>query len=580
MVKATMNLPVAAREIRVAAHDRTLYRARVWMAAATMLTTAWILYGPMNFTGRFNSSIGAQIFAMQAWVAFAFACMAMNATADSISREKRDGTLGLLFLTHLKGRDVTLGKLASGMTLIVTGLLAAMPVLALPILLGGIELQQALQLGLSLFNCMLFSASAGLLASAVCVNRQQAGSLAVMIVGFFCAVLPILSFSMRQKGMNADLCLFFEIISPFYAQRVSPGAMLGFQKTFFYISLGIVFLLSCVMLGITAWITPRSWQITDRPKLAERIRRFFRMRREATISSRSPLGNRILDRNAYEWLAARRMSAGYAAWKFLVIVTALAVAFIFYLLRSFEPAPVLMGVCLPAAYLIQLNFKVRVGGHVCDRLCEDRESNALELILSTPMTIAGMVRGIFGALRRHFLAPLLVIVPLLCLAWFLSRGGVQRLCVLFDDNPDPQTYTLRSFVVLLGFILFLVMDSLTMIWTGLWLSLATAKVAQARGATLVSVLVGPPAAFAMFVWFLEAGPLRVLVRNAVFYETISVMIAFALMGDLWFIRHCRRRLRERGQKTVSDPLIFSRDTPPPWTFLIRIAQKLRPRPQT
>jgi hypothetical protein len=92
--------------------------------------------------------------------------------------------------------------------------------------------------------------------------------------------------------------------------------------------------------------------------------------------------------------------------------------------------------------------------------------------------------------------------------------------------------------------------------------------------------VGPPAAFAMFVWFLESGPLRSLVRNAIFYETIAVIMVFVLVADLWLIRHCRRRLRERGQKTVSDPLIFSRDTPPPWTFLIRIAQKLRPRPQT
>ena len=34
-------------------------------------------------------------------------------TAECMSREKREGTLGLLFLTDLKGYDVVLGKLAA-----------------------------------------------------------------------------------------------------------------------------------------------------------------------------------------------------------------------------------------------------------------------------------------------------------------------------------------------------------------------------------------------------------------------------------------------------------------------------------
>ena len=34
-------------------------------------------------------------------------------TADCLSEEKREGTLGLLFLTDLKGYDVVLGKVAA-----------------------------------------------------------------------------------------------------------------------------------------------------------------------------------------------------------------------------------------------------------------------------------------------------------------------------------------------------------------------------------------------------------------------------------------------------------------------------------
>src|SRR5256885_5281345 len=47
---------------------------------------------------------------------FAFVyCLFIGArlTADCLSEEKREGTLGLLFLTDLKGYDVVFGKLAA-----------------------------------------------------------------------------------------------------------------------------------------------------------------------------------------------------------------------------------------------------------------------------------------------------------------------------------------------------------------------------------------------------------------------------------------------------------------------------------
>ena len=43
-------------------------------------------------------------------------------TADCVSSEKRDGTLGLLFLTDLKGYDVICGKLAANSVSVLYGL--------------------------------------------------------------------------------------------------------------------------------------------------------------------------------------------------------------------------------------------------------------------------------------------------------------------------------------------------------------------------------------------------------------------------------------------------------------------------
>jgi hypothetical protein len=48
------------------------------------------------------------------WIAM-FACllMGLGGTADCVNQERREGTLGLLFLTNLRRYDVVLGGLAS-----------------------------------------------------------------------------------------------------------------------------------------------------------------------------------------------------------------------------------------------------------------------------------------------------------------------------------------------------------------------------------------------------------------------------------------------------------------------------------
>src|SRR5258708_3664704 len=71
----------------------------------------------------------------------AFVCCLLTGaqwTADSVSAEKREGTLGLLFLTDLKSFDIVLGKLAVTSLNSVYGVLAIVPVVALPVQLGGI----------------------------------------------------------------------------------------------------------------------------------------------------------------------------------------------------------------------------------------------------------------------------------------------------------------------------------------------------------------------------------------------------------------------------------------------------------
>jgi ABC-type transport system involved in cytochrome c biogenesis permease component len=108
--RAMTFLPVVERELRVAARRRGTYWSRLAAAVIGWAVAAWVL----TAASAAGAQTGAVVFNVLAALVFVYAALAgLLATADCLSEEKRDGTLGLLFLTDLKGYDVVFGKLAS-----------------------------------------------------------------------------------------------------------------------------------------------------------------------------------------------------------------------------------------------------------------------------------------------------------------------------------------------------------------------------------------------------------------------------------------------------------------------------------
>lgn len=83
--------------------------------------------------------MGRTLFTSLSILAFAF-CPLVGPflTADCLSEEKRDGTLGLLFLTDLSILHVVVGKWIATALAGLYGLLAILPALGLPLLFGGV----------------------------------------------------------------------------------------------------------------------------------------------------------------------------------------------------------------------------------------------------------------------------------------------------------------------------------------------------------------------------------------------------------------------------------------------------------
>ena len=183
-------LPIVNRELSVTARRAGTYWLRFW-AALTVLAV-WMVMLISTRTAP-PTEVGQILLNSLGVVTLGFTMLAgAFLTADSLSEEKREGTLGLLFLTDLRSYDVVLGKLAAHSLLAFYGLLATLPVLGLTLLLGGVTGQEFDRVILVLCVTLFFSVGTGMFASAVSGESRQAMGLAFLFVILMAGVCPVL----------------------------------------------------------------------------------------------------------------------------------------------------------------------------------------------------------------------------------------------------------------------------------------------------------------------------------------------------------------------------------------------------
>src|SRR5438067_1472724 len=174
-------LPIAERELRVAARRPVTFWIRFGTALGCLILWLVLAAGNRGTSGEFSRNL----FTAFSLIAFAFALLSgLTFTADCLSEEKREGTLGLLFLTELKGYDVVLGKLAATSIHGFFATMAVFPVLALPLLMGGVTVGEFWRLLLVILATLVFSLGIGMLSSACSREARQtfAGTLLGLIV--------------------------------------------------------------------------------------------------------------------------------------------------------------------------------------------------------------------------------------------------------------------------------------------------------------------------------------------------------------------------------------------------------------
>src|ERR1051326_7851810 len=95
-------IPLLGHELRAAMRRRGALRLRLVAGAAAVGLSCWGLFVWSEWSTA--TSLGHSLLEIFGWTGFAGCVLApILLTADCVSRERREGTLGLLFLTDLRG---------------------------------------------------------------------------------------------------------------------------------------------------------------------------------------------------------------------------------------------------------------------------------------------------------------------------------------------------------------------------------------------------------------------------------------------------------------------------------------------
>jgi ABC-type transport system involved in cytochrome c biogenesis permease component len=490
-------LPIVQRELLVAARQRMTYLSRTLTAG--VLLPIFALLENLHSNGRIPG--GSHMLTILSTIVFVECMLAgIRYTSDSISEERREGTLGLLFLTDLKGADIVLGKVFARGLRAFFSLLAAFPILALTVLIGGVTGKQVAAVCLTLLLCIVFSLSAGVFVSSRGF-RERNGLVGTLLFLLLISVVPVIlnSVAIRVFGFYGFVDTIL-LLSPYHA---FSEAGQGFSKTL-PSSLWALFLASVGFLVYAAWRIRRTFGETEPPPARKPQKHAASPRRRRFALIGNPLG----------WLARRgRIRASRA-----VAFAALSFAFgLFCWMAADGNWNWAMPVVFLGSYALHAIYKFLLTAESCRQLNEDRRSGSLELLLATPANSRDIVRAqLFATWRAWF--PAMTGLAIMNWIWMTSR---------IFDNDEAMAALLPASVILL------VADTIVLPYRSLVRALHGERYTMTVFKTFVRTI-GPPFALIAFMLAMSIGwnnHERVVARCFNGWTAICLVYNFVLWAD-------------------------------------------------
>jgi len=444
-------LPVIIRELRAQSRQPMTYWLRV-IGLGTIIgvmTLVDLRGAPAEMGGRLFSALNAALF-LSIWI------FVPLLTADTISKEKREGTLGLLFLTPLTPIGIVFGKSLIHTVRAITLFLAVLPALALPFLLGGLTWKDCV---VSLFlngSVLVLALAAGLLASTLATDSRRGLVLALalsaglaylfMLVHLhrFCWTLP--KFLALPFTPPTHMYWFWpnDIISQLQV-LISFNTGLGPNSYYYYHfggrgitdaegwrfvwlnypapfhiawmrELGWLFIESIiafvVIVLLASWRVRQTWRVEPASLRQDQLQRFFCAPRFWKSVFRSRMSG-LLTRNPIGWLQQYSWSARLVKWGWCLGIVVLECV----LVTDRSLSNVWDGQYLLASLLI-LGVAFTASGS----FREECQTGAMQLLLVTPLRVRQILRGRIRGVWGQFLPATVVLV--LAWLWLLKDASL------------------------------------------------------------------------------------------------------------------------------------------------------------
>ncbi|MGH7970899.1 MAG: hypothetical protein ACREIC_19435, partial [Limisphaerales bacterium] len=355
----------------------------------------FMLFGAAVGTGSWGRTLHFYLFLAGLSMAIG---PAIQMSAGLFAEERRQQTLGLLYLTGMGPGELFFGKILGGALISSSELLALAPLIAVPFLSGGVSFELFVATAVCLPTVFVLVLAMGCLASAICRQEGTALVLSGVLLGVCCLALPLpynMGLWLSGKVPFDQIWLAF---SPALGPWMVSRHFAGFPRVDFWLCTAATWDWSILCLGLAAILLKRTWRRDVQGAAAEGWQARWNDYELGDASWRQALRQRVLAANAYQWLAQRDRRAVLQAWSFIAAVC------IFWLLGwsmwpRVWPSPLNY---YSTAIVLLLGVDWLVSHAAARRMSTDRRDGGLELLLTTPLRPEDLLAGQRAALDEQF----------------------------------------------------------------------------------------------------------------------------------------------------------------------------------
>jgi hypothetical protein len=500
--------PILAREAARAAKRPIIFRLRLAAVVVAVATAGYVLRGATLWTS--SSALGHDIFQVLIWIGFAFCLLSGVMFASGLlCQERRDGSLAVLFLTHLTGLDVVLGKLTAILLITCQVVLGLFPVLALCMALGGVSFGEFWRAAGVLLATLSLSLGVGLFVSAL--NRELSRA---VLISFALIVLPTATLGffdamLREAFPGTTVGILLPGVVPLMtsisdeAYSATPAA---FERC-----LAFQFLLSALLLVLGGLMLKRL-SIQSGPS-SSWISRMLHAQSAMPPEERC----KLLHRNPMYWISQRHRWRWLSTWTIFCVLLVLW----FYALEYLQFMPgAKVFILFAVAPFLHLLLKLAMAAESVSRFAGAR-TGELELLLCTRLTSGQIIRGQQRGLLRQFMWPIITM---------LAVDVIFALAYSRLTGPRDLTSNVGCLLIYtLG--ISMVIDAPALATVGLWHGLRCEKIVEALRRTILQVVILP-----LFIFFpgllLFFGPLASAFQSPL--EGLDSLTDFWVIGlILW-----------------------------------------------